>query len=63
MTRLDLVMQLLTIHEDLGRLTLAVEEALRPGRADLLVGRLTALEHRVDDLIEALPTLEDEPCP
>jgi hypothetical protein len=59
MTRLDLMTQLSTIHEELSRLTLAVEEALRPVRAELLLGRLTALEHRVDDLIEALPTLED----
>ena len=59
MTRLDLMTQLSTIHEELARVTLAVEEALRPVRAELLLGRLTALEHRVDDLIDALPTLED----
>jgi hypothetical protein len=59
MTRSDLVTQLLTIHGELARLALDVEEALRPVRAELILGRLTALEHRVDDLLDALPTLED----
>lgn len=63
MTQAELFTQLTDFQYELHRLTLAIEEALRPVRSQLLLSGMTRLENRLDELIEALPTLEEEAPP
>lgn len=60
MTRAELYATLDAMQHELHRLALDVEEALRPIQAELLLGRITRLESQMEDLIEALPTLDQE---
>ena len=59
MTRRELLTALMQVYEECVRLSLAVDEALPSDRDVVLRDRMTALGTCVDDLIDALPTLED----